>query len=78
MREIVVIEVKDSNVLNFSLGNTPAGQPVTIPAGVSSITLMVRDTESFQQAKAKKADRKRNRARRRKKGGKGGPGHDDD
>ena len=75
MKEVVVVEVKDASVLNLSLGSTPVGPPVAIPPGVTSITLLIRDTAGYEQAKEKKAKRRLERDERRKgKGGRGGKG----
>ena len=60
MKEKIVVDVSEGSTLQL------AGRSVTVPAGVKSVTILVRDTESFEAA------RKKREALRAKRQGKGG------
>ena len=60
MKEKIVVDVAEGSALQL------AGRTITVPAGVKSVTIVVRDTESFEAA------RKKREALRAKRQGKGG------
>jgi len=53
MKEVVTIEVKDGDSIQIYANEKPAGQKVTVPSGVTSITVILRDTEGVKAAQAK-------------------------
>jgi hypothetical protein len=70
MKEMRVVDVQQGGTLQLALGNSPVGQPITIPQGVTSITVIVRDTAGFEEARARRAARRgaRGPGRRRQRG----------
>jgi hypothetical protein len=70
VKETIVVDVKEGSTLQLALGTSPVGQPITIPQGVTSVTVIVRDTAGFEEAKARRAERRtaRGQARRRRQG----------
>jgi hypothetical protein len=67
---MIVVDVKEGSTLQLALGTSPVGRPITIPPGVTSVTVIVRDTAGFEEAKAKRAARRNARGggRRRRQG----------
>jgi hypothetical protein len=57
MREVITVDVHEGGELQVVFRNQPVGRPIAIPSGLKSITLVVRDTESVEEAKKKRAAR---------------------
>jgi hypothetical protein len=58
MREHMTTTVSSGEVLQVHSSRGPIGQPVTVPSGVTSVTIIFRDTESFKAAQAKRAEKR--------------------
>jgi hypothetical protein len=58
MKEVRVVDVAKGGTLQLALGGASVGQPIAIPQGVTSLTVIIRDTAGFEEAKAKRAARR--------------------
>ena len=66
MKDRMVLDVKGGETLQLSLGSKPVGKSVTIPEGVSSVTVVIRDTAAVEQARAKRLRQRAARPGRRR------------
>ena len=61
MREIITIEVPEGETLQMHLNQEPVGPQITVPNGVTSVTVIVRDTEGLRTAQAEREARREGR-----------------
>jgi hypothetical protein len=59
MKEMLVIDVTEGGILQMAVGTELVGKPVQIPSGVSSITVIIRDSESLQKLKERREARRK-------------------
>jgi antitoxin (DNA-binding transcriptional repressor) of toxin-antitoxin stability system len=58
MRETMVVSVTPGAKLQITVNGEPVGRTVTIPDNINSMTVIVRDTQGFEQAKAERLARR--------------------
>jgi hypothetical protein len=66
MKDRMVLDVKGGETLQLSLGSKLVGKSVTIPEGVSSVTVVIRDTAAVEQARARRLRQRAERPGRRR------------
>ena len=61
MKEILNTDVSAGEVLRIHSSRGPIGRPITVPQGITSVTILIRDTEGFEAARAKREARRNTR-----------------
>jgi hypothetical protein len=57
MKERVTTAVSPGEVLQVHSSRGPIGQPVTVPPGINSVTIIFKDSEAVKAAADRKAER---------------------
>jgi hypothetical protein len=78
MKEKMTTAVSPGEMLQVHSSRGPIGQPIAVPEGVTSITIVFKDTEGFEAAKAARKEKRREGKRNRPAGRKAKPDADDD
>ena len=68
MKERVSVEVAPGDILQVHTGRGPASQPITVPAGTTSVVVVFRDTKDIEAARLRRVAKRS----KQKGGGRGG------
>jgi hypothetical protein len=74
MKERVTTAVSPGEVLQVHSSRGPIGQPVTVPEGVNSVTVIFRDTEGMKGGKGEQKGGGAKHAKQARPGGRGAGG----